>query len=331
MVTRRPPARGWPTSTRRKPSPSFSRVRRACSACWSRPRSSATRRSATSRPGWIRSSSPHRSARPNTSAAASSPRWRSTPVVLVAIPLGPGRASTLIVPTRRRFGPFRLAAYLQPFVLFLLPNLVLVGAILFTIGMLARQVIPVYLGAIGLFIGYLVVLNYGSRIASPMLSALADPLGISALLEMTRVLDGGRAEHAARRLSRDAGVEPRALARGRGGGARRCSTAGSGSRTPTVGGRRRTRSEPSSTPGARAGPAGARAARRRHRSDSGPRCGRRSPSHATRSTEIAASRAFVVALVVGDGPRPALGLERGRHGLRHVHVAGHAPRRRRRS
>jgi ABC-type lipoprotein export system ATPase subunit len=47
------------------------------------------------------------------------------------------------------------------------------------------KVIPVYLGAIGLFIGYLIALNLGSRIESTVLSALADPLGISALLNMT--------------------------------------------------------------------------------------------------------------------------------------------------
>ena len=67
----------------------------------------------------------------------------------------------------------------------LLPNLVLVGAILFTIAALTRQVIPVYLGAIAIFIGYLVAANYWSGITNPMLSALADPLGINALKGMT--------------------------------------------------------------------------------------------------------------------------------------------------
>lgn len=105
-------------------------------------------------------------------------------IVLVAIPLGLASA-TLMYQNPGKFGPFEAAAYLQPLLLFLLPNLVLVGATLFTIATLARQVIPVYLGAIGLFIGYLIALNLGSPIESPMLSALADPLGISALLKMT--------------------------------------------------------------------------------------------------------------------------------------------------
>ena len=62
-------------------------------------------------------------------------------------------------------------------------------------GALARQVIPVYLGTAAIFIGYIVAANYWNDIESPLLSALADPLGINALLAMTRVLDavGARA------------------------------------------------------------------------------------------------------------------------------------------
>jgi ABC-2 type transport system permease protein len=105
-------------------------------------------------------------------------------VLLAAIPLDLV-APTLMHRNAGQVGPVQAVAYLQPFLIFLLPNLVLVGAILFTIATLARQVIPVYLGAIGLFIGYLIALNLGSPIQSPMLSALADPLGLSALLNMT--------------------------------------------------------------------------------------------------------------------------------------------------
>ena len=208
----------------------------------------------------------------------------------------------------------------------LLPNLAVAGAILFTIGMLARQVVPVYLGAIGLFIGYVVALNYADRIESPMLAALADPLGIATLHGTDALLDGGRAEHAARRLSRGAGVEPDGLACGRGGRARAAppqvpvrAPGGEGGRREAAASHRRCR--------ARAGQAGGRPARRRHVRipDEGAADARRR-SHSLE--EIAASRWFAVALLVCDGPHAALGLERGRHRLRHVHVAGHAPRRR---
>jgi ABC-2 type transport system permease protein len=105
-------------------------------------------------------------------------------VVLVAIPLGLV-AATLTYRGPGQVGPFHMGAYLQPFVLFLLPNLAVVGTVMFSIGTLARQVIPVYFGGIGLFIGYLIALNLGSPIENAMLAALADPLGLSALLNMT--------------------------------------------------------------------------------------------------------------------------------------------------
>jgi ABC-2 type transport system permease protein len=106
-------------------------------------------------------------------------------IVVLAIPLGFFVATVTIVEPDA-VGPFRLAAYLQPLLVFLLPNLVLVGAIMFTIGALARQAIPVYLGAVGVFIGNIVGANYWTRIESPIVSALADPLGINAFLAMTR-------------------------------------------------------------------------------------------------------------------------------------------------
>jgi ABC-2 type transport system permease protein len=106
-------------------------------------------------------------------------------ILLIAVPIGLAVATTMPYLAREAFGPNRLVAYLQPMALFLLPNLLIVGAILFTIAALTRQVIPVYLGAIGVFIGYLVAANYWSEIANPILSTLADPLGINAFKEMT--------------------------------------------------------------------------------------------------------------------------------------------------
>lgn len=54
----------------------------------------------------------------------------------------------------RMFGPFQAGAYVQPYLLFLLPNLVLTAAIPFTVTALSRQTVPAYLGGIGLFVGY---------------------------------------------------------------------------------------------------------------------------------------------------------------------------------
>jgi ABC-2 type transport system permease protein len=107
-------------------------------------------------------------------------------IALVALPIGHAIATASPLVGTAGLGPYRVAAYVQPLLLFLVPNLVLVGAILFAIGALARHVVPVFLGAIGIFIGYLSAANYWQSIHDPVVSALGDPLGINALLAMTR-------------------------------------------------------------------------------------------------------------------------------------------------
>jgi ABC-2 type transport system permease protein len=107
-------------------------------------------------------------------------------MLVLTIPIGLALATRMPYLDAEAFGPNRLAAYVQPLLLFVLPNVILIGAILFTIAALTRHVIPVYLGAIAIFIGYLFAANYWSGITNPMLSALADPLGINALKGMTQ-------------------------------------------------------------------------------------------------------------------------------------------------
>ena len=107
--------------------------------------------------------------------------------LLLAIPLGLGAATLLMhgfAPDS--VGPIRIVAYLQPIPLLLIPALLFSGAILFTIAMLSRQVIPVYVGAIVMFIGGIVAANYPGRIDSPLLSALADLFGLATLQELAR-------------------------------------------------------------------------------------------------------------------------------------------------
>lgn len=107
-------------------------------------------------------------------------------LVALALPIGNIVALATPMMGSQPVGPFRIGAYVQPLLLFSLPNLVLVGAILFTTGILSRQVVPVFLAAIGVFIGYLTAANYWAGVENPTLSALGDPLGINALMAMNR-------------------------------------------------------------------------------------------------------------------------------------------------
>jgi ABC-type transport system involved in multi-copper enzyme maturation permease subunit len=83
-------------------------------------------------------------------------------------------------------GALVIGAHLQAVFVFLLPNMVVVAAILFMVGMLSRHAVPVYLAAIGAFIGYVVTLNYASGIDSAWLATLVDPLGLVTLERTTR-------------------------------------------------------------------------------------------------------------------------------------------------
>lgn len=108
-------------------------------------------------------------------------------IILLAIPLGIIAATVLLTQfDSDPLGPFRLAANLQPYFLFLLPNLIFVSSILFTLGALSRNVVPVYLGAIVVFIGYIVALNYANQIDSAILAMLVDPLGLVTLEGVTK-------------------------------------------------------------------------------------------------------------------------------------------------
>ncbi|MFN2565922.1 MAG: hypothetical protein ABR499_13075, partial [Gemmatimonadaceae bacterium] len=86
-------------------------------------------------------------------------------LLLLAMPLGQ-MAATLLMHTfdPETVGPFRIGAYLQAFPLVLIPGLLATSGILFTIAMFARQVIPVYVGAILLFVSAIVAGNYAGRI-----------------------------------------------------------------------------------------------------------------------------------------------------------------------
>lgn len=109
-------------------------------------------------------------------------------LVVVAIPLGLLTMTGLLAYSESEvIGPFRVSAYVQPFLVFVLPNLVVVGVAAFTIGILARRALPVYFGPIGLFIETIVARNYVSDIEGPMFVALADPFGMVTLGKLTQL------------------------------------------------------------------------------------------------------------------------------------------------
>ena len=83
-------------------------------------------------------------------------------------------------------GPFRLDAYIQPFMVFVIPNLFFIGSIIFALAILTRRMLPTYLGTIILFFGYTIAGSLISDIDTRWLAALLDPFGDNAVSDATR-------------------------------------------------------------------------------------------------------------------------------------------------
>lgn len=107
-------------------------------------------------------------------------------LLLLGIPLGQVIGSAMPYMDPGMFGPFRGAAHVQAYLLLLLPNMVLTGAVLFTLAALFRQMLPAFLGGMVLFIGYLYMGESREQVANPTVAMLMDPLGTSLVEDLTR-------------------------------------------------------------------------------------------------------------------------------------------------
>ncbi|GAB3890668.1 ABC transporter permease/M1 family aminopeptidase [Spirosoma agri] len=76
-----------------------------------------------------------------------------------------------------RFGPIRFRDYAYPFLLFVVPNMFLVGSIFFGLVAFSRQVFTTYAGSILLFIGYLLGSTLSQDLDNKHLVNLLDPFG----------------------------------------------------------------------------------------------------------------------------------------------------------
>jgi ABC-type transport system involved in multi-copper enzyme maturation permease subunit len=100
-------------------------------------------------------------------------------ILLLAIPLGLLIAAYgLMEPDF--VGPFRAEAYAQPFLLFVLPNLLINGALLFGFALLSRRALPGYLAALGLFMGYTMAFAAAAAVESSPLAPFLDASGLIA-------------------------------------------------------------------------------------------------------------------------------------------------------
>ncbi len=106
--------------------------------------------------------------------------------VFAAIVPGLMLATALPFADQSLVGPFRPLAYLLPYLVIVVPNAIVTGALFFGLAALTRQMLPNYVGGVLLLLGYLLA---GVLIGDPermTLAALVDPFGFNTFAATTR-------------------------------------------------------------------------------------------------------------------------------------------------
>ncbi len=86
------------------------------------------------------------------------------------------------------FGAFSLSAFLQPWLMYLLPNLLWAGGLFFILPALTRTMLPNYIGGVLLFMGYNIAstLLGADALENSTVASLVDPFGFIAVQDVTR-------------------------------------------------------------------------------------------------------------------------------------------------
>jgi ABC-2 type transport system permease protein len=111
--------------------------------------------------------------------------------ILILLPIFSGIAMGLALGTampfvdHTLFGPNHVAAYIRPYLVSVIPNLFITGALFFSLAALTRKILPVYMTSVILLIGYLIAAGLSSRIEDKFIAALLDPFGTIAMDRVT--------------------------------------------------------------------------------------------------------------------------------------------------
>ena len=85
-----------------------------------------------------------------------------------------------------RLGPTQLAPYVYSFLVFVLPNLLFLGAVFFVLTALSRSLLFTYLGVVAFFVGWAIAAKLMGDVENHVIASLADPFGLTALRFTTR-------------------------------------------------------------------------------------------------------------------------------------------------
>ena len=107
-------------------------------------------------------------------------------LVFCTVPLGLLIGSWMPWVDAERFGPTMLSFYLWPLFLMVIPSLLFCAALFYSLAVLTRSMMGMYLGVVGFFILYA---SSGALLSEPeyrTIAAMLDPFGTSAFTEVTR-------------------------------------------------------------------------------------------------------------------------------------------------
>ena len=101
--------------------------------------------------------------------------------IFASIALGSWLGSLMPFVDHSDFGPNRLSAYVRPYLLIVFPNLIITGALFFSLAALARKILPVYVTSVVLLVGYLMAGTLTAKLEWKLTAALVDPFGLNAI------------------------------------------------------------------------------------------------------------------------------------------------------
>lgn len=107
-------------------------------------------------------------------------------VIYPAVAFGAAAAMPMPFIDATRVGPSTPMAYVVPYFTVLLPNLIFTSSIFFALATLLRKMVPVYVGAIVLVLGYMIASGITGDLDNRTAAALLDPFGGQAVSELTR-------------------------------------------------------------------------------------------------------------------------------------------------
>jgi ABC-2 type transport system permease protein len=106
-------------------------------------------------------------------------------VIFSGVALGLWLVTIMPFIDKARIGQNHLWWYVQPYLVMVIPNIAITGALFFSLAALTRRILPVYMASVILLVGYLIATTLGAKIEEKLLAALLDPFGQIAMDRVT--------------------------------------------------------------------------------------------------------------------------------------------------